>query len=401
VIVLVLLVMAVLAALPASAAAAELPLGPAALSETRTTSLVAPGVSWTRITRSGRGDGPFRVNVLLVDRTRIAGRLASVLSDERIPGLERTSTIARRRRALAGVNGGYFNGSGDPVGVLAVDGRLVSETVGARTAMLIPREPGTAPRIAPLRFTGSVTLAGRRRVIDGVDRRRGRIPGCGGLGGDRPTERPNEFITCTDSSELVVLSPRWGARTGTGPDGVEVVVRRGAVTSVRRGGDSAIPSDGYVLSGSGDAAGFLAAAVLRSRPGVDLSLVSRREVLRPEAFDSIAGAGPRLLAAGRISVTGTAEAITRSNVVNRVPRTLAGVRADGRVLLVTIDGRQPRWSAGATMLEAAKVMRALGAREALNLDGGGSATMVVGRRVVNRPSDGFERAVSDGLFVLP
>jgi exopolysaccharide biosynthesis protein len=47
-------------------------------------------------------------------------------------------------------------------------------------------------------------------------------------------------------------------------------------------------------------------------------------------------------------------------------------------------------------------MRSLGAREALNLDGGGSTTMTVGARVVNRPSDPTgERAVSNGLFVLP
>jgi exopolysaccharide biosynthesis protein len=45
-------------------------------------------------------------------------------------------------------------------------------------------------------------------------------------------------------------------------------------------------------------------------------------------------------------------------------------------------------------------MRSLGARDALNLDGGGSTSMAVGRRAVNRPSDGFERAVSDGVFAL-
>jgi Phosphodiester glycosidase len=86
----------------------------------------------------------------------------------------------------------------------------------------------------------------------------------------------------------------------------------------------------------------------------------------------------------------------------------------------TTPGRSPAWAGagassssrwtaaapatgvGATLRESALVMRALGAREAVNLDGGGSTTMVVRGRVVNRPSDpGGERAVSDGLFVLP
>ena len=69
---------------------------------------------------------------------------------------------------------------------------------------------------------------------------------------------------------------------------------------------------------------------------------------------------------------------------------------------MTVDGRQPDWSVGASFEESADLMRALGARQALNLDGGGSTTFTVGGAVVNRPSDDAgERPVSDGLFVLP
>ena len=76
--------------------------------------------------------------------------------------------------------------------------------------------------------------------------------------------------------------------------------------------------------------------------------------------------------------------------------------ADGSLLLVTVDGRRAGWSAGVTLPEAARLMRSLGARDALNLDGGGSTAMTVRGRVVNRPSDaGGERPVSDALVVLP
>jgi exopolysaccharide biosynthesis protein len=78
------------------------------------------------------------------------------------------------------------------------------------------------------------------------------------------------------------------------------------------------------------------------------------------------------------------------------------VKADGTLLLVTVDGRRPGWSAGLSFAGAARLMRSLGARDALNLDSGGSSTMVVGRKLVSRPSDPTgERPVSDGLFVLP
>jgi hypothetical protein len=387
-------------AAPAPALAA-LPLGPASLKETRTSRTLAPGVRFTRIVRAG---GPWRVNVLEIDRSRLAGRLGGVLAGDHVHRLERPSSMGRRTRAIAGVNGGYFAigapDVGDPVGVLAVGGELVSEPVGGRTALLLPRSPARRVTIAPLRFRGSATLGGRKRVVDGVDRIRGRIPACGGLGGDRPTELPNPSLTCTDASELIVYDRHYGSRTRTTRSGVELVVRDGVVTQVRRAPNSPIPADGYVLSGTGDAATFLAAARPGDRPLVDLALRDGARNVRASDLESITGGGPRLLRAGRLDITARSEA--QESLGGRNPRTLAGVRADGRVLLVTIDGRRRGWSVGTTFRESALVIRSLGARDAMDFDDGGSTAMTVGGRVVNRPSDpGGERPVSDGLFVLP
>ena len=82
------------------------------------------------------------------------------------------------------------------------------------------------------------------------------------------------------------------------------------------------------------------------------------------------------------------------------PRTLAGVDAAGRTVLVTADGRSEA-SLGLGIAETAAVAKALGLRDALNLDGGGSTTMVVEGSVVNAPSDAAgERPVGDALIVL-
>ncbi len=76
--------------------------------------------------------------------------------------------------------------------------------------------------------------------------------------------------------------------------------------------------------------------------------------------------------------------------------------SDGRLLLVTVDGRQPGWSVDASFVESAAIMRALGAAEAVNLDGGGSTTMAVGPDLVNRPSDATgERPDADAIVLLP
>ncbi|MGH2529033.1 MAG: phosphodiester glycosidase family protein [Actinomycetota bacterium] len=85
----------------------------------------------------------------------------------------------------------------------------------------------------------------------------------------------------------------------------------------------------------------------------------------------------------------------------RNPRTGVGVRAYGKLLLVVADGRQPKWSVGATMHEFAGILLQLGATDAMNLDGGGSSTVVVNGEVMKRPSDGEERRVSTAVLVLP
>lgn len=96
-------------------------------------------------------------------------------------------------------------------------------------------------------------------------------------------------------------------------------------------------------------------------------------------------------------------------VNDRHNRTAVGIRADGTVLLVVVDGRAPM-AAGMSLQELQQVMRWLGCRDALNLDGGGSATFYADLRgnhgVLNYPSDNGrfdhegERTVSNAVLVV-
>lgn len=92
---------------------------------------------------------------------------------------------------------------------------------------------------------------------------------------------------------------------------------------------------------------------------------------------------------------------------SRHPRTAVGIARGGRrVILVTVDGRQKPYSDGMTLREIAEAMRALGADDAINLDGGGSTTMVIANAagvpaVVNKPSDPTgERPVGNALAIV-
>ena len=96
----------------------------------------------------------------------------------------------------------------------------------------------------------------------------------------------------------------------------------------------------------------------------------------------------------------------------RASRTAIGIKADGTVVMLMVDGRQAPYSVGMTMAEVAASMEALGCEEAVNLDGGGSSTFATQREgepenettagltLRCRPSDGYERKVSNTIMVL-
>ena len=153
-----------------------------------------------------------------------------------------------------------------------------------------------------------------------------------------------------------------------------------------------------------DSSGAPHISAFESHQHLDLPDGRYNESLRPFHPMEAVGGRPVLVRAGAIRPgvdSGGAFATSRH------PRTAVGIARDGkRVMLVTVDGRQKPYSDGMTLREIAELMLVLGARDALNLDGGGSTTMVVANAagvpsVVNRPSDaGGERPVGNALAIV-
>ncbi len=114
------------------------------------------------------------------------------------------------------------------------------------------------------------------------------------------------------------------------------------------------------------------------------------------------GGGPRIVRDGQVSVENKVESIGDSFATARHPRTALGFSADSTTLfLFAVDGRQPGYSVGMSLYELAGYMLKWGIWQGMNLDGGGSTTMVIGDNVANRPSDATgERPVSNSLMVI-
>jgi hypothetical protein len=325
------------------------------------------------------------------------------------------------------VNGGFFamqpfdaasgRGDGEPgeaAGIAVIDGVSVSEATKGRPALLL-RDEGRNVLID--RFTTPLFVesrGGERHVVDGLNRVPGAIRNCGGTGGDVPTERAAHDMTCTDTSEIIAFTPDGLERLPAEP-GVEVVLdAAGSVTEVRDRGGAARPPRSWALQGTGEEAEWLRrAARVGGTLRVTTELRDSRGARVPLARGDFAvNGGPMLVRGGKILIDADRDGLVRHQpgadnfffgwVRQRNPRTMVGVDTSGRVLLVAVDGRQAGRSAGLSILEAARVMRALGAVSAMNLDGGGSTTMVLEGKVVNHPSDpSGERADGDAVLVKP
>lgn len=340
------------------------------------TEQVAPGVAYKQRNIKLQ-DQPVQLQILEVDPSNPAINLIPVHALDRAAGKELTTSIAKRYGATAAINGGYFYVSGPlpgaSTGIYQLNGKIISSG-DKRSSLVFCEETGGKERAA-------VTTAGFKGTVTAADGHNATLAGM---------NRPRE------AGELVLYTSVLGPATPA-VAGFEVVLGAdGKVKSASQSeGGSQLPAGGMVLSAAGDPADWLREhAAIGSAMKVDVRLdpLAPLKACKPQ---DMVGAGPRLVQAGKIDLPEEGF----NHATSRHPRTAFGVTAEGKFLLVTLDGRQST-SAGMTLAELADLMLSLGAVDAINLDGGGSTTMVVNGVIRNSPSDRRERAVSDAILVF-
>ena len=358
------------------------------------------GVEYARVDYK-IGSEPVRINLLRLDLKKV--RLDVHHAFDKAIGVEPTSSIAMRHGAVAAINAGFFRldkteFAGDAAGVLVIDKRLFSESKDSRVAVgIINGRSSTEVYFGHPEFGTSVVDDDHTGInITGTNRERLK-------------------------DDVIVYSPDFGNTTNRKSGGVELVLRRGKVTSISRNGNSPIPKDGFVLSGDGEGAdGLIERWKVGSKisyrkvhrtPTYDFGPDIDREQKRVERFltfdpnilfklEDVTNGVPQLIKNGNIDITWKEEKTSKSFAEMRHPRTAVAKLKDGKFLMITVDGRQPGVSVGMTLLELAEYILSLGATDAMNLDGGGSTTMYVDGKVLNTPSDKEgERKVSDAILV--
>lgn len=121
---------------------------------------------------------------------------------------------------------------------------------------------------------------------------------------------------------------------------------------------------------------------------------------KPWTFRDILGGGPQLIRHGKIDIPVNEEVFFGTSIPEVHPRTAAGITADGDLILLLVDGRQ-LISRGVDLPELAGILYDLECRDAINLDGGGSSSLVVNGILLNRPSGTtVEREVMSAIAVF-
>lgn len=324
--------------------------------------------------------GPWAIHVLEVDRSA-CWDIRAVKAHHSAVGREATSALLRsvdeREPVIAGVNADFFSfvPPGVPRGAHVENGQLI---VGPGERPVLGVDSAGAVFIGTLHAAGSATIHGIAYPLGAWNRI---VP-----------------------RRLAILDRSWGAQSDSGAGRIEVALagsppRVAAIDTLPSA--AGIPSGGVLLVADRDSDTEMRHALLALRVG-DTVLIDRR--LTKAHLRNVVGGWPIVL---RDSVvTRAADSAGASFAPVRHPRTGVGLASNGRELIVVVvDGRQKPYSDGMTLRELAELFRSLGARDAINLDGGGSSTFVLADSVGapltvrNRPSDKTERAVANALGV--
>jgi hypothetical protein len=345
---------------------------------------IAPGV--TEVTRLL--PGPRVGHVLTVDE-RQGVEVRAVTASGKLSGRNTTTNISRQWNALAAVNGDFFLPDGEPVHAFASGGRLF------KAPGLIESMVGFDSRQPNASFEGVPNIAMTADISGGPSLNVARVND-GLLSGDEvalyTTEATHSFASSATTCRAALTATGAPSVNGNGDTQQSYTVA------------SAGCADGDITASGLDQLTALAGTTNADAIGNLLAgtSVTFRWRLHPDwaAVLDANGVNLPLVTNGRVD-----DAILVGTVPffhERAPRTAIGWLADGRQLLVTVDGRQSGYSIGMTPRELADFMLSLGAVSAANLDGGGSTAMAVRGVLVNRPSDAAgERAVGTALVVVP
>lgn len=380
------LVIAILALLPLSTAMADTNV----IHQSSTKQTITSGAVLEKITRFTT-DGWLGINVLSIDLSNENIRVDTMTNPATIRKLTNTKALAEAKGAVAAINGGFFiwskdSGMAEPIGAEIESGKLLTAT----------------PEFNDVKDSmGTFAIDQANQML--LDYWKTTITLTTPMGLPIPVGRYNKPYY--GHKDLSVYDRKYTTTTignKTISDIAEMIVENGIVIEIRENQPATtIPENGYVVVTRGEGRSYL---LNNFAPGDSVGFDITTTPDWTKLKMAVSG-GAVLLKDGQIPQIFSHDT---DKTPKRQPRTAIASSKDGKQLfLVTVDGRQNS-SIGMTQLELAGFLQELGAHNALNLDGGGSTTMIArspgtsSLQVMNKPSDGSLRGVTNavGIFSL-
>jgi len=354
--------------------------------------LLKPGV----IHMERVASGPIRLNVLLFDLTAPEFQLRVALQDDYLSGVSRTSTLAKDNNALAAVNGDLFSGTGLPQGMTMTDGKLVMAPKRRATFAWGKDGPFIGYFTQGFTWPSSIEAAnGEYHSLEVLN------------------------TTCEDNW-MCIYNDMTHQLPPTYNDTKVVVDATGTVTAISKQSSLKVADGTQILVGRGTAGEWLRENV-NVGDKLNLNMVTDPDY---HQFQQIVSGGPVFLRNGQfiqdcmcyledcgqsqqknvLCEEFTTDWKETHYLTVRMPRNAIGYNDDKSVLMVAVvDGYQPGYSIGITQKELAGLFTEFGMTTAMELDGGGSATMWLDGKLASRPSDGngytsVERMVPDAVM---
>ena len=332
---------------------------------------------WQRQQYISVGGRPFPVYWLEITPQTPGLTLRPVWSDPTtLVGISPLATTAQRWQAAAAINAGFFNRNNKfPLGAIRREGMWLSSPILGRGA--IAWDDNGQFFIDRLTLNQTVTTA---------------------RGQSFPLQAVNSGYI---QAGIGLYTPAWGPAYTPISDGEIIVSVSGQQVIAQQPGGSAnsssvlIPANGYLLT-----LRSLASAAPAFPPGEQLTLSAQTQPIRFNDYPHIASGGPLLLSQGQLVLNTATEGFGDSFASGVAPRSAAGVTAAGHLLLVA--AYYSPGDRGPSLTEMAQIMRQLNSLDAVNLDGGGSSSLFLGGRLLNRPARTAARVHNGiGLFMEP
>ncbi len=311
--------------------------------------------------------GKQEINVLRIDLKNSPLTIRPVLSFESLFGYEKLSVIAGRHKNYAAINAGFFYEYGEPAGMVAIDGKMLTQSNGKFPVFTYD---GQRPTLEEIKTKVWLLHNGTELEVSGLN-----VRGTKGA--------------------TVVYTPEYGQTNRAQLPNVSIEIRNGRVSKIDTYKKEAyIPDDGMLISFylPYDESKVYSQFKLNDSMEIGTSPLLNKDY---QAYEC----GSWLVKNGEIVVPEKDDWV--GIMSNQDPRTAIGIMRDDSVILITVDGRQPGYSNGLTGKQLARFLLDYGAMNAAMLDGGASTEMMINGRMVNKPSfKGEERLVGGGLIVI-